>query len=133
MEEAIVALLNGNAAVAALIATRVFPSEAPANSLRPFVAYVRNDGANLNSLGGRGGLNKATYDLRCVAETQAEAKAVGDAVEVACDVLNQTLGGIAVNAIDVMDVRDELIQGKDMTSNPSWARVVSISGFWRTN
>ncbi|MFO0863542.1 MAG: hypothetical protein U0744_02590 [Gemmataceae bacterium] len=47
--------------------------------------------------------------------------------------MNQTLGGIFVNAIDVMNVRDEEIQGKETTGSPTWARVVTINGFWRTN
>ena len=73
IEEALYAMLTADAAVAALVGTRVYPIPAPDQVVRPYIAYRRTGERVDRALGGPTGLVETTFELGCWAEDTTTA------------------------------------------------------------
>lgn len=85
VEEALFARLTGTAAVAALVAARVYPLVAPQAAARPFVTYQRISTSRVASLDGPSGLARVRYQLDVWADDDAGARALAREVRLALD------------------------------------------------
>jgi len=76
IEEALYAELAGNAGVAALVSTRIYPSVIPQDSALPAIAYQRIGGLRLLDHGNDMYAALATFQVTAVADDYAEVKGV---------------------------------------------------------
>tara|TARA_R110002096_G_scaffold187982_3_gene367721 strand:+ start:1565 stop:1987 length:423 start_codon:yes stop_codon:yes gene_type:complete len=73
IEQALRQILIDNAAVAAVVSTRVFPHDVPQGESMPAIVYTLDDSRPIAHLTGRGGV-VADFDLLCLAEGYGTAK-----------------------------------------------------------
>lgn len=107
-EEALVARLKADVAVAALVSGRVWPEITVQNPDFPFVLYENTGGDELQTLAGSTGLGKYTFELTVFAKTAAGARDLGQKVRAAVhdwrDVANGVQGCFAdLHSVDVED------------------------------
>ena len=86
IEEALILLLQGDTATAALIAKRIYPNVVPLNTLMPAIAYQTVNGLPDYSHDGFSGLTQTYIQLTCEADDYATAKHLAQTVR-------KTLGG----------------------------------------
>lgn len=84
-ERAIYALLSGDAAVAAIVATRIYPLEAPRDARAPLIIYARGGGNRWRSLTGPSGLAQAEIQVDAYAAEYEAVKDLARAVRHALD------------------------------------------------
>lgn len=84
--QALIETLQGDADLAALVETRVFPDRAPAGTAAPCITISRMPGSRVQSHDGQSGLNFARFDLRCWGKTTLEAEQVAEAARLALGV-----------------------------------------------
>lgn len=77
--ETIFSTLTGDAAVSAIVGTRVYPLVIPQGGDLPAVTYQRIYGAPINDLAGAGELVRARVQVDCWATTYASVRALADA------------------------------------------------------
>ena len=75
MEEDLFARLSGDAAVAALVGTRIYPIRAPQAAALPRIVFARQEGENLGTLNGRGTHDRLQVLVECFAATVEQARA----------------------------------------------------------
>ena len=76
VESEIQALLAGNAALAALVGSRIYPVQAPQNCALPYVMFLRADGSNLGSLNARGAHDLMQFSFGCVDDIDQPMRAI---------------------------------------------------------
>jgi hypothetical protein len=72
VDVALVGLVKNDAAVAALVSTRIYATQATQGAALPLVVYVRDEGDrrdNMMHMTGSTGIVKATYTFSCLAAT----------------------------------------------------------------
>jgi hypothetical protein len=82
-EKALHAALAGNAAVAAIVGTRIYPLMLPEGTPLPAVTYHRISGVPANSLTGHSGLEAVTVQVDGWARGFAEAKNLAASIRLA--------------------------------------------------
>ena len=82
-EKYLVATLKGNAPLAALVGTRIFPLIVPQGTDFPCISYQRISGMPANTLSGHSGLEEIDLQIDVWAKTYAEAKEIAKAVRAA--------------------------------------------------
>lgn len=95
VEEDIYSFLTGNAGVAALVGTRVYPLMLPQDCTLPAVAYRRVDTPRIYSHQGYSGLARPRFQFDCLAASYASASAVAEAVRSAFAGWREAYGGTA--------------------------------------
>jgi len=85
IEDRLYTVLHGNAALEALVSTRIYPCVALQGATCPFVVYTRIGGAPASSLDGNEHLDIGTYQIDTYALTESSARAVALAVDEAMD------------------------------------------------
>ena len=85
MEEDLFARLSGDAAVAALVGTRIYPIRAPQAAALPRIVFARQEGENLGTLNGRGTHDRLQVLVECFAATVEQARALATAATLALD------------------------------------------------
>lgn len=85
LEGAIYAALAADAAVSALVGTRIYPVEAPQGTDRPFVIFSRQEQETLAALTGRATHRAVQVAVMCIADDAGGAMALGRAVRDALD------------------------------------------------
>lgn len=108
--EAIVAHLLANAGVSALAGTRVYGKRAPQAPTYPLVVIHKISGPSEHSQDGPAGLATPRHQIDCMGKKISDAVGLGEAVRVAMDGFQGTLGGgggVAVDAIFIEDRRDD--------------------------
>jgi hypothetical protein len=105
---AIYGKLTATTAVAALISTRVYPSQAVQFAAFPLVAYDVTDSEYDQTYAGPSGLSSHVITLSCVGLTHDSAEAVAEAVITAVNAATGTWGGVIVRGCFVNDVGDAL-------------------------
>jgi hypothetical protein len=100
---AVVAKLNADADLAALIGTRNYPNyDRRINKTYPLAVY-RFDLSPVEAFDGPSGLMEATLEIAGVAKTYNAAKAVGDAIYSALEGQRGTWSGVEVQGIFLQD------------------------------
>lgn len=85
LEEAVYTRLAGDAAVAALVGTRVYPILAPQAGALPYVVFARAETENLADLGGRGTHDRVQLSVQCFAADVETARALATAAQTCLD------------------------------------------------
>lgn len=98
IEAGIYAHLIGNAGVAALVATRIYPLLVPQDAELPAMAYQRISGPRDHAHDGPSGLAMARMQLTFVAASYDGAKTLSEAVRAAMDGFSGTMGEVTVDA-----------------------------------
>lgn len=109
IEEALRAILIGNAGVSALVAGRVYPVVMPQGAALPAVAYQRISANRQHNLAGPGGLTRVRFQLTNIASTYSSMKALANAVRVAVDGYRGTVSGVFVQAALSEGEREQFI------------------------
>lgn len=92
MDEALVGMLRGDAALVERIGDRIFPDAAPEATTLPFVTYFEVSDGPGRTLGGRSGANRHEYQVDVHAATRRQSREVGDLV--AARLLQCRRGGV---------------------------------------
>lgn len=103
---AIYAQLSGFAGLTALVGTRIYPVEAPANVTRPYVVFVAISSVRLNHLSGPAEVANPRVQVDAYAARYIDAQAISDQVRAALDGFAGTVGGVAVLSSACIDGRD---------------------------
>jgi len=87
LEGTIQQLLAADTALSALVGNRIYPGIAPQDCARPYVVFLRTEGRNLGTLGGRGVHDLHQFGFGCAADLDdaMEAIAVSVALRKALD------------------------------------------------
>lgn len=93
IEEALISLLKDTAGVTAIAGTRGYPLQIPQDAALPAYAYQRISGPREATQEGASGFALARIQIGCQAETYAEAKALKEAIRLAVDGYQGTMGG----------------------------------------
>jgi hypothetical protein len=107
-ELAVYTLLKDAAGVAALVAGRVYPLQAPQNATAPFIVYQRISSRRVRSVDGPSGLAQPRIQVDAYAATYAGAKALASAIRTALDGYRGTVAGVRVGAIALVSDTDFL-------------------------
>lgn len=114
LEQAIQSVLIADAAVSALVSTRVYPEMGPQSGTLPSVTYNQATRIQMRNLaGGLVDLNSYSMRLEAHGRTYASAKAVSDAVR---DVLLPLFGQIGTTGVYIRGVFE--IGGEDDHTPP---------------
>lgn len=96
VEEAVYAILVGDAEVSALVGTRVYPQVIPQDAALPAVAYSRISARRVKSHSGPSRLARPRVQVTCSAKTYGAAKALAAAARGALDGFKGTAAGLDV-------------------------------------
>ncbi len=99
IEEALVAILAGNAGVKALAGSRIYPLVAPPDVTLPAIAYQRISGPRVHSHSGSSGLASPRFQFTALASTYSGAKALVNAMRQALDCYVGIVLGVQIHAI----------------------------------
>ena len=98
LEEALYAHLAADAAIAALVSTRIYPMLVPQDSDLPAIAYQRISRIGQHSHDGASVPARARIQITCLASTYSGAKALAGAVEDALDGYSGTVSSVVIDA-----------------------------------
>jgi len=113
-------LLAGNAGVAAIVGTRIYPDESPDKAALPLIVY----GARLaEQIDGTAPVSPATVDVHCYASSDDGALALAEAADAA---LNGQGGASGTTRILSL-VQDDWDTARD-SSVSEWAQLLRYSG-----
>lgn len=85
VSSAIYSILSADAALAALVGDRIFPSVAPAGTISPWLVYQRISERPTVCHQGASGLSFYRYQISAYSKYQNEAEQISDAVKAALD------------------------------------------------
>jgi hypothetical protein len=98
LEQGLVAHLQSDAGVSALVETRIYPLVVPQDATLPALAYQRISGPRDHAHDGPTGLARARVQLTYVASTYAAAKELAEAARAALDGFSGTMGTVSVDS-----------------------------------
>ena len=96
LEEAVYSRLSGNASVAAIVSTRIYPQKIPQEAALPAVAYSRISATRVKAHAAPTGLARARVQVTCVAASYSVVKGLATAVRKALEGVMGTVGGVTV-------------------------------------
>lgn len=105
-EKAIIDILLADAAVTALVGTRVYFATAPQAPVLPYIVMYRISAPRVHSLEGPSGLAAARIQIDMYAKSGASARAVGEAVRVALDCFRDEQSGVNLQCVLLLDEMD---------------------------
>jgi len=109
LEEGIFSLLSADSGVAALVGSRIYPTQAPQNVTYPCVVYQRVGAERAHHTTGASGVSEVRMQVASLAESYSGAKALGAAVRAAMDAQRGMWGAVDVLGSTIhseMDVLD---------------------------
>jgi hypothetical protein len=114
---AIYSKLSGDAAVAAIVGTRIFPEDVP-QTLRtfPLIVYTMGDAEHLSNFTGSSHLANRRVTIESAAMTYEAAQGLADAVRAAFADQSGTWGGITVQGAFIesqSDAQQSIVAGED--------------------
>lgn len=96
IEEALYAKLTATAGVTNLVATRIYPLQAPQTDLDDYVTYERPSGAPYGQHSGPSGLTWARMSYSCHSSRYANAKTAAKAIRDALDGFSGVAGSVQI-------------------------------------
>lgn len=84
--------LVDNAAVTALVGSRIRPGIARTADAMPFITYSKENNSHIRHQGASSGRAEARFLIECYDKTAKKADALADTVRLALDTFNGTLG-----------------------------------------
>ncbi len=106
IESGLYARLAGDAAVAALVATRIYPAVVPQGATLPAITYQRVAGTSELAHSGPSGLGRARFQVDCWAEAYAAAIDLGEAVRACLHGYRGAFDGAVVGGVVMLDGAD---------------------------
>jgi len=113
IDEALVQILTGDGAVAALVMDRVYPIVTPQGAELPAVVYQRISGPRDETMDGPSGLASPRYQFSCIGRGYGEMVAVAEAVRRALDGFRGDVGGVHVDSILMLNEFREFVAATD--------------------
>ena len=101
--------LVGNAAVASLIGTRIYPVLAPATAALPLVTWRRSGVQREQTLGSPMGLPRVSVEYSIYGTTYEQARQVADAMRVVLDGYGGTADNTTVRQTSLEDESDDFV------------------------
>lgn len=111
MRTALVAELEGNGGVSALVGTRIYPVVGPRLATLPYIIYQRISQTHEHHTTAAAGLTTPRWQITCVASSASGAAALGEAVREALDGFRGTMGSGGNTASVRMCHLDNEIEG----------------------
>ena len=102
--------LVGNAAVTALVGTRIYPVLAPASALLPYVTWRRSGIEREQTLGSPMGMPRVSVEYSIYGTTYEEARQLADAMRVVLDGYGGTSDNTEVKQASLEDESDDFAQ-----------------------
>lgn len=102
--------LVGNAAVNALVGTRIYPVLAPASALLPYVTWRRSGIQREQTLGSPMGMPRVSVEYSIYGTTYEEARQLADAMRVVLDGYGGTSDNTEVKQASLEDESDDFAQ-----------------------
>lgn len=113
--------LATNATVAALVGTRIYPEEAPADADLPLIVYTVRTAVSID---GTAPLLRCNVTANSYASTDATAESLGAAVRTALDGYSANDSGIGVRQLLLADTNE--LRDEDMGM---WGRMAMFAGW----
>lgn len=101
--------LLADAAVAALVSTRVYPVEIPQKLTLPLIRYVQVSGLNQHTTPGTSSLSRARWQVDCLAADYASARALADAVMSRMDAYKGVVGSGTAQGVFAANQADDYV------------------------
>lgn len=108
-----VAHLKADAAIAAIVGTRIYPVPLPQGKLPPYLLYQRRDTEHTTDLRGSSGLRRTEFQLDCYAVDSAVADMLAEAVRNSLDNWRGTWSGTRVRHVLVEKIADTMTDDID--------------------
>lgn len=124
--------LVANAAVLALISTRIYPQMRAENSPLPAIVYRTVSEDPQRSLRSTAALSRSTIEYECIATTVAGAKALAEAVRQAIADTTGTLGDVSHVAVQHSRSSDLFYDPYDGSSAGTYSVLVEFDVMHRT-
>jgi hypothetical protein len=106
IEEALVALLEGAAAVTDIAGERIYPVRLPRGATLPAVTYFLVSGPRDQTQQGPSGLVPARIQVSCWAEGYDAMKSLADAIRLTLDGYRGTTEGVRIGGIELINSQD---------------------------
>lgn len=114
MEASLFSFLTGNAGIAALIGTRVYPGIIPQSGVQPCIVYNKSSRSRQQLFCGTDGLLLTRLEIDCYADSYIQSVALANAVTSALQDFSGDMNGTTVprifleNEIDLSDIEPGL-------------------------
>ena len=114
MEASLFSFLTGNAGIAALIGTRVYPGIIPQSGVQPCIVYNKSSRSRQQLFCGTDGLLLTLLEIDCYADSYIQSVALANAVTSALQDFSGDMNGTTVprifleNEIDLSDIEPGL-------------------------
>ena len=106
IKQAIYTLLKNDAAVAALVVARIYPSHLPQNCTLPAISFTRISGAEQTTHSGPNGFAEQVFQIDCWAETPLAAETLGAAVSDLLNGYTGTVGTTQITNVELLNTTD---------------------------
>lgn len=103
IEEALVAYLLADSALAALIGAKIYPDEIPQGVTYPAVFYLDISSVPLHTLVGQSVIDRPSKQFTVYASTKASAKAVANRLKALLSDYQGTLSGLEIQKIELQN------------------------------
>jgi hypothetical protein len=136
-EYAIRKVLVDNAAVSALVSTRIYPMfNVPSNAKLPYITFRRNAGQHVHHMQGASGRVFAQVDVYCFALTDSLMRDLGTKVRKALDGYNGavTVGSdsVTIDLCFLENETDDIAAPQDGSNSPIFIRLLEYKVSNRT-
>lgn len=118
IENALYSILSNDAAVIALVSTRIYPMQAPQGAALPYIAYSRDSTDHVEVLGGSHGLARAMVSIESFATTYLAVRNIAEKVRLAIQGLQGTHASVSVEGVNALGNRDVQITPQSAEDPP---------------
>ena len=130
-------ILADNAAIAAIVATRIYPLfNIPQNAKKPYITYNQNSADHVHHLGGPSGGAKYQIDVHAFADSDTAMRSLGVAIRKALDgyLGTVTVGGdsVIIEQSFLKAEMDDTVDAQDGSDKPIFIRQFEFSIFNKT-
>lgn len=121
--------ITGNAGLAALVGTRVYPVLAPATASLPFVTWRRSGIQRSQTLGAPMGLPRVSVEYGIYGTTYEQARDVADRMRAVLDGYGGTVLGCTVQQVSLENESDDFVTlaGTDL---PPVYQITQVFDIW---
>jgi hypothetical protein len=133
-EQAVFAVLAANAAVAAIVADRVYPTVLPQSAEVPAIVYTRVSADHTHTLGGASSLASGRVQVNCWADSYAEAAELARAVRLAVQGYRGEVAvgaeSITIDGLFALSTGDLADPSAGLESHRRFGRRVDVDAHW---
>jgi hypothetical protein len=123
--------LTSNAAVSALIGSRIYPVLAPASASLPLVTWRRSGIERQQTLGAPMGMPRVSVEFSIYGTTYENAREIADAMRVVLDGYGGSQGTTTVNQTSLEDESDDFVTLAGADLPPVYQITQSYDVWWQ--